>query len=60
MEYLYRGDAAIASVDTLYRARIYRSREQYGMAYKTKDEKRRIKLTIKLSYLSSISIPFFD
>ena len=60
MEYLYRGDAAITSIDTLYYTRIYRSREQYGIAYKIKDEKRRIKLTIKLSYSSSILILFFD
>lgn len=55
IDYSHKGDAAVASAATLYSARTCGLRERYGMAYKTRDEKRRIKLTIKLSSLSSIS-----
>ena len=54
IEYPHKGDAAVASAATLYSARMCGSRERYGMAYETRDEKRRIKSTIKLSSLSSI------
>ena len=60
MEYLHKGDAAVASADTLYSARIYRLREYYNIAYEIRNEKRHIKSTVNLSSLSSISKPLLD